>query len=339
DSHTSARLVAQVSQALGFDPAIDAQACHLTMLHEVYEHAGDFDIIHSHLDYLTLPFIALTPTPTVITLHGRLDVPAYQRLFPKYPHANLVAISDSQRSEIPDAHWVATIHHSVDIESFPFSPIPGKYLLFVGRVAPEKGTERAIEIAIAADIPLKIAAKVDQKDKNYFEERVRPMLDHHLIEFIGPVDEKEKRLLMRDALALLAPIEWPEPFGMVFIESLACGTPVLTCPNGSAPELLRDGVTGYMYETNEELVAAAHKVGALSRTGCRAYAMRRWNLRRMAQEYERVYMQLLQQTPAWKHPRRRSKGGARQRVRAKISPLSLLSHSEDEVARQADAAG
>jgi len=289
DSQTSARLISPTPRALGFHPDLDEQAYHLAMLHDIYAYAHHFDIIHSHLDYLTLPFAEQSDTPTVITLHGRLDAPAHRRVFQSYRDVPLIAISASQRNELPGVNWLATIHHSVDVAEFPYSPTPGKYLAFVGRISPEKRPDTAIEVAKLAGIPLKIAAKVDPKDQQYFEREVQPLLDHPLIEFLGVVDEQAKRQLMRDALALLSPIDWPEPFGMVFIESLACGTPVLTCPRGSAPELLRDGVTGYMRTSVEELAEAAQQVAGVSRAGCRAYAERHFNLDRMAQEYTEAY--------------------------------------------------
>lgn len=293
DSQTSARLISPTARALGFHADVDAQAYHLAMLHDIYAYAHHFDIIHSHLDYLTLPFAQQSATPTVITLHGRLDTPAYRRVFQSYRDVPLIAISASQRNELAGVNWLATIHHSVDVASFPYSPTPGAYLAFVGRISPEKRPDTAIEVAKLANIPLKIAAKVDPKDQKYFEREVQPLLDHPLIEFLGMADEPTKRQLMRDALALVSPIDWPEPFGMVFIEALACGTPVLTCPRGSAPELLRDGVTGYMRTTAEELAEAARHVASVSRAGCRAYAERHFNLDRMAQEYTEAYARAL----------------------------------------------
>ncbi|MEO7002354.1 MAG: glycosyltransferase family 4 protein [Ktedonobacterales bacterium] len=289
DSHTSAQLVPMLPEALSFNSSVDAVAYHIALLDAVYRRADEFDVIHSHLDYLTLPFISRTSTPTVITLHGRLDLPEYRRVFSAWPDANLISISLSQRTPLPDVNWIANIHHSVDVKSFPMSEQPGDYLVFVGRISPDKGPDRAIAIAKQAGIPLKIAAKVDPQDRKYFEQIVRPMLDDPLIEFLGNVGEQKKRTLMCNALALLLPIDWPEPFGMVFIEALACGTPVLTCPYGAVPEILQDGVTGYIRGTVEELAEAARQVHSISRVGCRAYAVRHFDIRRMALEYVNAY--------------------------------------------------
>lgn len=293
DSQTSARLVPFIDRAIRFDRSVDVVAYHIAMLGEIYAHASEYDVIHSHLDYLTLPFVETTTTPTVITLHGRLDQPEFQRVLRARPNVGYVSISESQRRDIPDGTtWLATVHHGVDVESFDFYPTPGDYLCFIGRIAPEKRPDRAIEIAKRAGVPLKIAAKVDPKDADYFQAVVEPLLDHPLIEFVGELDEAHKRELMGKALALVLPIDWPEPFGMVFIESLACGTPVLTCPQGSVPELLRDGVTGYIRDTTSQLVASVGKLSRISRAECRAYAKRRFDTRRMALEYVNVYSQV-----------------------------------------------
>lgn len=292
DSQTSARLVPFIDRAINFDRDTDAAAFHIAMLKDVYAHAAEYDVIHSHLDYLTFPFIASTSTPTVLTLHGRLDRPEYRCVYGAYPHLNYVSISDSQRRDVPDINWVDTVHHGVDVQAFDFYPDPGDYLCFVGRIAQEKRPDRAIEIAKRAGIPLKIAAKVDPKDEDYFHACIEPLLDHPLVEFLGELDEPHKRELMGKALALVLPIDWPEPFGMVFIESLACGTPVLTCPRGSVPELLRDGVTGYIRDNVRDLAACALQLHRISRERCRAYAQRRFDTRRMALEYVNVYSQV-----------------------------------------------
>lgn len=292
DSITSARLVPFNERAFGFEAAINVTPHHLAELTEVYRHAGDYDVIHSHLDHLTLPFGAHSATPTVITLHGALDIPDEQRILRTYPDANYISISNSQRRPLPELRWMATVYHGVDVASFPYSAQPGGYLAFVGRISPEKDPVSAIEIARRASVPLKIAAKIDPAERTYFKERVKPLLDDPLIEFLGPLNERRKRELLRGALALLLPIDWPEPFGMVYVEALACGTPVLTRPKGSAPELLRDEVTGFMRDSNEELAAAVRELPSLPRATCRRYCAERFDRQRMAGDYERIYRML-----------------------------------------------
>ncbi|HEX8995968.1 MAG TPA: glycosyltransferase family 4 protein [Ktedonobacterales bacterium] len=293
DSRTSARLVASVPKALGFERIFETGASHVAMLAQIYQRASEFDVIHSHVDYLALPFAAHSQTPTVITLHGALDVPGYPEALSAFPRLNYVSISDSQRTPLPNINWAATVHHGIDVASHPFSETPGDYLLFVGRISPEKGPERAIAIAKQCGIPLKIAAKIDPKDRKFFEQTVKPLLDDPLIDYLGPVDERRKRTLMKNALALLLPIRWPEPFGLVFIEALACGLPVLTCPKGAAPEILSDGVTGFMRESDEELAEAARRVRDVSRAGARSWAMERFDIAQMARRYVDVYQSVL----------------------------------------------
>jgi glycosyltransferase involved in cell wall biosynthesis len=302
DSKTSAELIPFAPEAFNFAPRIDVTAYHLAMLAEIYRHADRFDVLHSHLDYLTLPFTSWTTTPTVLTLHGRIDMPHTQRILRAFRDANYVSISKSQRACIPDLNWVGTVYHSVDVDSYPFMSNPGDYLAFVGRISPDKGPEHAIAIAKQAGIPLKIAAKVDPADKRYYEEVFAPLVDHPLIEYLGSVDEQRKRELMANARALLLPIHWDEPFGMVFIEALACGTPVLTCPRGAVPELLQNGVTGYAYSEDDELVDAVRRVGAISREGCRAYAKRRFDIHRLALEYVNIYGRVRQRKPFFSLP-------------------------------------
>ncbi|HEX6818415.1 MAG TPA: glycosyltransferase family 4 protein [Ktedonobacterales bacterium] len=289
DSQTSAELVPYVPEAFNFDPTIDATAYHLAMLADVYRQGDRFDVIHSHLDYLTLPFAGWTSTPTVVTMHGRLDLPHQQTVFPAYRDVNYISISKNQQSFLPELNWVGTVYHSVDVDDFPFKDTPGDYLAFIGRISPEKGPEHAIAIAKAAGIPLKIAAKVDSIDRKYYEEKVEPLLDDPLIDFLGTVDEEGKRELMVNSRALILPLEWDEPFGMVFIEALACGTPILTRPRGSVPELLRNGITGYARWSDDELVDAAKRVDRISREGCRAYAKRHFDIHRLALEYVNIY--------------------------------------------------
>lgn len=293
DSETSAKLVPMLDKALRFNPEHDINAFHVAMLEEIYtEYAGDFDVIHSHLDYLTLPFLRLTRTPTVLTLHGRLDKPEWSRVFHQYPNANYISLSDAQRSYLPGINYVATVHHGIDVKDFTFYREKGDYLAFVGRMSPEKRPDLAIEVAKRCGIKIKIAAKLDHREESYFRKEILPLLDHPLVEWLGEVNEQEKRELMGNALALILPIDWPEPFGMVFVEALACGTPVITCPIGSVPEVLKDGLTGFSGCTVEELVDAVRKVRYISRRACRAYAERRFSSERMALDYLRVYAQV-----------------------------------------------
>lgn len=297
DSRTSARLVAGAPKALGFDHPFESDAAHVAMLAQVYARASEFDVIHSHLDCLAMPFAATNETPTIITLHGLLNLPGYPDALLAFPNLRYVSISDSQRAGLRaglyELNWAATVYHGIETRLYQFSERPGAYLLFVGRISPEKGPEHAIAIARKCGIPLKIAAKIDPKDRKFFEQTVKPLLDNPLIEYLGPVNEQRKGHLMRNALALLLPIRWAEPFGLVFIEALACGLPVLTCPYGAAPEILRDGVTGFMRESDDELAEAARRVGEISRAGCRAWVEQRFDTRQMTQRYLNVYQAAL----------------------------------------------
>jgi glycosyltransferase involved in cell wall biosynthesis len=305
DSHTSARLVPQIPKALNFDAEVEASAYHLAALQEAYSRANEFDIVHSHLDYLTLPFAATTQVPTVITLHGRIDRDEFRRAYAAFSSdrmtasaAHYVAISESQRRYQANLNWIATIHHGIDVRSFPYYSTPENYLCFMGRISPEKGPERAIQVAKRVGVPLKIAAKIGPNDRAYFTEVIAPLLDDPLIEFLGELDETSKRDLMGNALALLLPIDWPEPFGLVFIEALACGTPVITSRRGSAPELLREGVTAYFGDTVDDLVEAVYRLPRIKRTACRREALERFDTRRMAMEYARIYTGLSEASPA-----------------------------------------
>lgn len=293
DSRTSARLVACTPKALGFEHLFESGASHTAMLAQVYRRANEFDVIHAHVDYQALPFAANCKTPTIITLHGALDIDGYPEALSAFPEMRYVSISNNQRTPLPNLNWAATVYHGIDVDAHPFGEQPGKYLLFVGRISPEKGPERAIAIAKQCGIPLKIAAKVDPKDRKFFNQAVKPLLDDPLIEFLGPVDERRKCQLMQNALALLLPIRWQEPFGMVYIESLACGTPVLTCPMGAAPEILSEGETGFMRVSDEELAEAALRVHTVSRTGCRDWAKRRFDISTMTRNYLDVYQAAL----------------------------------------------
>jgi glycosyltransferase involved in cell wall biosynthesis len=294
DSVTHARLIAPCRRALRLDPqCVDPQAPHFVMLEQVCRHAAQFDVLHFHVDYLHYPFSRRLTTPQVTTLHGRLDLAELPPLYQEYREMPVVSISHAQRAPLPWLRWVATVYHGLPPEPYAFHPQPGSSLLFLGRIAPEKRPDSAIRVACRAGIPLRIAAKVDPVDRQYFETVIRPLLAHPLIDFIGEVDEQQKVALLREALALLFPVNWPEPFGLVMIEALACGTPVIARRRGSVPEIVRDGQTGLLCETEDEMVEAVQRVAQLDRAACRRAFERRFTARHMAQHYARVYAQVL----------------------------------------------
>lgn len=298
DSLTQARLQAVCPRALRLDPnSQDRLAPHIKMLGQVYQQAHAFDIIHCHIDYLGLPLARASATPTVITQHGRLDIPELAPLYADYPDIPQVSISDAQRTPLPQARWLATVSHGLPPDLYTFQPNPEDYLLFLGRIAPEKRPDSAIRIACQAGVPLRIAAKVDPVDRAYFETTIRPLLDHPLIEFLGEVDDVQKNILLGNARALLFPIDWPEPFGLVMIEALACGTPVIARRRGSVPELLRDGYTGFICETEAEMVAAVQRVALLDRAQCRREFEQRFTVTHMAQGYVDLYQALSEKRP------------------------------------------
>lgn len=308
DSITAAKLESPCAQALRLDPNCqDPLAPHLQMLGQVYRRADEFDIIHCHTYYLGLPLTRYTRTPTVLTLHGRLDIPELAPLFADHRNVALVSISDDQRRPLPDASWFATVYHGLPINLYNFQPQSRASLLFLGRISPEKRPDVAIRVACQAGVPLKIAAKVDKVDQAYFEACIQPLLNHPLVQFIGEVNEQQKAQLLGDALALLFPIDWPEPFGLVMIEALACGTPVIARRRGSVPEILRDGVTGLFCETEEDMVRAIHHVPRLSRAACRREFEERFTDNQMALNYGEVYHRCLtdhsERFHLFRHPR------------------------------------
>jgi glycosyltransferase involved in cell wall biosynthesis len=294
DSRTSARLVAIRRSALRLDHEVrDAVAHHLCLVDEVFRRAPDFDIIHFHLDHLHLPLAARMRVPHVTTMHGRLDLPDLAPLFGRFSDAPLVSISDAQRGPLPFANWVATVYHGLPARELAPCQGQGRYLAFLGRVSPEKGVDRAIEIALRVQIPLRIAAKVDRADRAYFERAIRPLLAHPLIEFVGEIPEAEKARFLGEALALLFPIDWPEPFGLVMIEAMACGTPVVAFRRGSVSEVMKDAVSGFVVDTVDEAVAAVRRVPTLDRGRCRAYFESRFLASHMAHAYVRAYREVL----------------------------------------------
>nr|WP_297355962.1 glycosyltransferase family 4 protein [uncultured Caldimonas sp.] len=294
DSVTSAELVPITDRALRLDPKRpDWLAWHTIMLDQVFSRAAEFDVIHFHVDFLHYPLARYCPTPCVTTLHGRLDLqdlPPLHRHFCEHP---VVSISDSQRKALPQANWYATVHHGLPRDLYSFHPAPGDYFAFVGRVSPEKRLDRAIEIATRCDTPLKVAAKIDEADRCYFEERIRPLLSHPLVEFVGEIGEAQKNDFIGNARALLFPIDWPEPFGLVMIEAFACGTPVIAYPCGAVPEVMHDGITGRVVRSQDEAVQAARHIDRIDRKGCRAVFERYFTANVMASRYIDVYQTLI----------------------------------------------
>jgi len=290
DSVTRASLRAVVPQSLRLDPECgNPLAYHLIMLDEVIQAAQEFDVIHFHIDLLQFPSVRRLAAPSVTTLHGRLDLAEHGPLFRRFRDVPLVSISDAQRAPIPWANWIETIPHGLPANLHPFQPRPGGYLAFLGRISPEKRPDRAIAIARQAGVPLRIAAKVDNVDRVYFEERVRPLLAQPGVEFIGEIDESAKSAFLGDALALLFPIDWPEPFGLAMIEAMACGTPVIAYRRGSVPEIVADGVTGFVVDDEAAAVDAVGKLDSLDRRRCREMFELRFDVRRMASEYLAAY--------------------------------------------------
>jgi glycosyltransferase involved in cell wall biosynthesis len=263
------------------------------LLEEVYRRADAFDVIHFHLDYLHYPISRRQHTPHVTTLHGRLDIPELGPLYREFDDMPVVSISDAQRLPLDGADWQATVYHGLPPDLYRFRPEAEDYFAFLGRISPEKRVDRAIEIVERVDVPLKIAAKVDPVDQAYFANEIEPMLDHPLVEYVGEIDEAEKGAFLGNAAALLFPIDWPEPFGLVMIEALACGTPVVAYRHGSVPEVLTDEPVGFVVTDLDEAVQAARKVHEVDRRACRAYFEERFLVSRMARDYLNVYEQLV----------------------------------------------
>jgi glycosyltransferase involved in cell wall biosynthesis len=280
------------------DPEVqDSLAYHIIMLEEVFRRAHNFDVIHFHIDYLHFPVSRRTRVPNITTLHGRLDLPEHGAVYRQFPDMPLVSISNAQRKPIPRASWRATVYHGLPGELYSFEERPGKYLAFIGRISPEKGLDRAIQAAIRAEMPIRIAAKVDKVDREYFEAIIKPLLDHPLVEYIGEIGEGDKQEFLAGAFALTFLIDWPEPFGLAMIEALACGTPVIAFRRGSVPEIIEDGRTGFIVESVDDAVDAIAKVARLSRLDCRKAAEQRFSSSRMASDYVAEYEGLRKENP------------------------------------------
>jgi glycosyltransferase involved in cell wall biosynthesis len=293
DSVTDATLAPMWPNALRLDPTMrDVNAPHFLMLERVLKRAPEFDVLHFHLDYWSYSMFARQDTPFLTTLHGRLDLDELTPLYQAFPEVPVVSISDAQRRPLPHANYVATVLHGLPENLLTPQPVRPGYLAFLGRISPEKRPDRAIAIARAAGVPLKIAAKVDRVDESYFAEQIRPMLNGADVEFIGEIDDSRKPEFLSGARALLTPIDWPEPFGLVMIEAMACGTPVIAFNHGSVPEIIEHGVTGFIVDDVASAVAAVGRLGALSRLRIRERFEARFTARRMAEDYVSVYQKL-----------------------------------------------
>jgi len=298
DSTTKAELRAGCSCALRLDKtSSEPVADHIYLAERVFQEAEEFDVVHSHIDYLAFPLLRRMRTPHVSTLHGRLDIPNLTNLFDEFRDEPVVSISKNQRLPLMNANWVETVHHGLPLHRYQPRLGTGDYLAFLGRVSPEKRLDHAIQSARRAGLPLKIAAKVDTKDQEFFEARIKPHIDGRSVEFIGEIGELEKQDFLANALALLFPIDWPEPFGLVMIEAMACGTPIIARSRGSVPEIIRHGDNGFLVKDIEGAVQAVKDIEQISRRQCREAFEKRFNATRMAKDYLEVYEQLIRVSP------------------------------------------
>lgn len=294
DSRTSAKLTATWPRALRLDGSIrDPNALHMVMLERVRQVCDGFDLMHFHLDYYPFSLFTRQRTPFITTLHGRLDLPEQQPVFNTFRTIPLVSISNAQRRPVPQANWVRTIHHGLPERLLTPRPVKPTYLAALGRIAPEKSIDRAIRIAKRCGIPLKIAAKVDRVDQEYYDEIIKPLLDPSIVEYIGEIGDHEKSDFLSGAMALLVTIDWPEPFGLVMIEAMACGTPVIAFNRGSVPEIVEDDVTGFIVEDETSAVSAVNRISQINRRTVRSRFEQRFTARRMAMDYLAAYRSVM----------------------------------------------
>ena len=290
DSGTRARLRPMAPRGLRLDPSVhDPHAYHVAMIARVAEAAREFDVVHFHLDYIHFPIVRAAGLRALTTEHGRLDIPDLQPLFHEFDDVALASISDAQRRPVSFAHWVGTVHHGLPERSLRAGSGRGGYLAFLGRVSPEKGLDRAIRIAQRAGLPLKVAAKVDRVDQEYYENVIRPLLSQPGVEYVGEIRQSDKSTFLGNARALLFPIGWPEPFGLVQIEAMACGTPVIAYRHGSVPEVIEPGLTGAIVAGEDEAVESIPDVSSLDRARIRRRFEERFSARRMARDYVALY--------------------------------------------------
>ncbi len=293
DAITQARLCAITPRALRLDTHyVDRIAPHIVLVERVFQAAAQFDVLHFHIDYLHFPLLRRQTAPALTTLHGRLDLPELHLLYQEFHEVQVVSISNAQRRPLAWLRWLGTVYHGIPADAHAFRASSEPYLAFVSRFSPEKGADRAIRIARRAGMPLKLAGKVDAADRDYFEAVVRPLLGEPGVEYLGEINEAEKDVLLGQATALLFPITWPEPFGLVMIEALACGTPVIAYRYGAVPEVIEEGVTGFVVQDMDEAVRAVERLPTLSRHQCRAVFEARFTVQRMVQDYVRLYDRL-----------------------------------------------
>lgn len=294
DSLTTARLIPGCKESLRLCPeSIDHLAHHFVQMDQVLRHKDEFDLIHFHVDYLHFPISRRERYVHVTTLHGRLDIPDLVPLYNVYSEIPVISISDSQREPLPRLNWQGTVHHGMPIGSYKFHRKGGNYLAFLGRTSPEKGLDSAIEIARAAGMPLKIAAKVDKADQDYFDTVIKPLLGGSDVEFVGEIGYPEKNDFLGNAAALLFPIAWPEPFGIVMIEGMACGTPVIAYPFGAVPEVIEDRVSGFLVSDVAGAVAAVKQIGKIDRKKVRMHFENNFTAERMALDYLHIYERMV----------------------------------------------
>jgi len=293
DSITAARLVPICDRALRLYNHLDPLAYHILQLQEVFERVDEFDILHFHTDYLHFPFSYDRAAATLTTLHGRLDIDDLKPLYQKFRKMPVVSISDAQREPLPMANWIGTVHHGLPINLYKKGDGRRNYVAFLGRISPEKRVDRAIEIAKRANLEIKIGAKVDKADQLYYEKEIKDLLTQPHVEYLGEIGEEQKASLLQGAIALLFPIDWREPFGMVTIEALACGTPVIAFNHGSVPEIIEDGKTGYIVESIDEAVKALQAIHRISRADCRRHFENRFSASIMANKYVQLYEKVL----------------------------------------------
>jgi glycosyltransferase involved in cell wall biosynthesis len=293
DSVTNARLIASCERSLRKNERCkDPVAREVLLVDHVIEYANEFDLIHFHTGYLHFPICRYLPVPHVTTLHGRLDLPDLISVFDRFRNEPLISISNAQRRPMPWANWRSTVYHGLPKDLFTLQPNHGDYLAFLGRISPEKRADRAIEIAKRVSMPLKIAAKVDRADRRYFKREIEPLLTQSHVEWVGEISDQQKKEFLGNAYALLFAIDWPEPFGLVMVEAMACGTPVIAYERGSVPEVMENGVTGFIVNEIEQAVEAVGRVRDLSRAGCREVFEKRFTASRMASDYINAYSRL-----------------------------------------------